>query len=52
MDLQTLLALLVVLAAVAWIGRRAWRTLRTARARPAGGGESDGCGPGGCGCGH
>ena len=50
MELQTLLALLIVLAAVAYVGRRAWRTVRASRARVAGGGT--GCGPDDCGCGH
>jgi hypothetical protein len=49
MDLQTILALLVVLGAVAWVGRRLWRTLRPA-VRPSSGGGGD-CGSG-CGCGH
>ena len=44
MDVQTLLALLVVVAALAYLGRRTWRTLRAAR-KTAG----DGCGTG-CGC--
>ena len=48
MDVQTILALLVVLLAVGYVARRAWRTLRPA-VRPS---SSDGgCGPG-CGCGH
>ena len=49
MDVQTILALLVVLGAVAYVARRAWRTLRPA-VRPSSGGD-DGCGSG-CGCGH
>lgn len=52
MDLQTLLALLVVLLAVAWVGRHLWRTLRPAVRSGAGGGDDPGCGGGGCGCGH
>lgn len=50
MDLQTILALLLVLGAVAYVGRRAWRTLRPAVRSSSGGGD-DGCGSG-CGCGH
>ncbi len=47
MDTQTLLALLLVLAAVAYVVRRGWRTLRGSRARsPA---DGPGCGPN---CGH
>ena len=47
MDTQTLLAILLVLAAVAYVGRRAWRTLRGSRARsPV---DGPGCGPN---CGH
>jgi len=44
MDVQTLLALLLVLLAVAYVARRFWRTLRPARS-----GGAD-CGTG-CGCG-
>ena len=44
--LQTLVVGLIVLAALAYVGRRAWRTLAAART-PKGGG----CG-GDCGCGH
>ena len=44
MELQTLLALLVVLAAAGWLGRRTWRTVRTARRT-----AEAGCGQG-CGC--
>jgi hypothetical protein len=44
MELQTLLALLLVAAAVLYVGRRAWRTLRAARAT-----ADDGCGSS-CGC--
>ena len=50
MDLQTILALLLVLGAVAYVARRAWRTLRPA-VRSSSGGDGDGCGSG-CGCGH
>ena len=46
MDTQTLLALLVVVAAVAYVARRGWRTLRGGRARS---GDGPGCGPN---CGH
>ena len=46
MALQTLLALLVVAVAVAYVARRFWRTVRGGRAS----GEGDGCGAGGCGC--
>lgn len=45
--LQTLVAGLIVLAALAYVGRRAWRTVAAGRARP-----GDGCGSGDCGCGH
>ncbi len=46
MDAQTIIALLVVLAAVLYMGRRAWRTLR-----PAGVKDGDaGCGGSSCGC--
>jgi len=45
--LQTLLAGLVVLAALVYVGRRAWRTLLAGRV----GKDGDGCG-GDCGCGH
>jgi hypothetical protein len=45
MDVQSLLALLVVLLAVAYVARRMWRTLRSARARDA----ATACGSG-CGC--
>ena len=44
MDAQTLLALLLVVAALAYLGRRTWRTLRATR-KAAG----EGCGTG-CGC--
>ena len=47
--LQTLLAGLVVLAALLYVGRRAWRTVLAGRAAK----DGDGCGSGGdCGCGH
>jgi hypothetical protein len=42
--LQTLLVGLIVLAALAFVGRRAWRTLAAGRAK-----NADGCG-GDCGC--
>ena len=48
MDVQTILALLLVLLAVGYVARRAWRTLRPAVRSSAG---DDGCGSG-CGCGH
>ena len=44
MDVQTLLALLLVLLAVAYVARRFWRTLRPARR-----GAAADCGSG-CGC--
>ena len=43
--LQTLLAGLVVLAALFYVGRRAWRTVLAGRASK----DGDGCG-GDCGC--
>ena len=43
--LQTLLAGLVVLAALLYVGRRAWRTVLAGRV------AKDGCGSD-CGCGH
>ena len=49
MDLQTILALLLVLVAAGYVARRAWRTLRPA-VRPSSGDDA-GCGSG-CGCGH
>ena len=50
MDVQTLLAILVVLLAAGYVARRAWRTLRPAvRSSSSDGGGS--CGSG-CGCGH
>ncbi|HEX2076910.1 MAG TPA: FeoB-associated Cys-rich membrane protein [Longimicrobium sp.] len=48
MDVQTLVVLLIVLAAAAFIGGRVRRTVRSARAT-AGGGKS--CGSD-CGCSH
>ena len=48
MELQTLLAFLIVLLAVGYVGRKLWRTMRSARVQ---GGGSSGCGDGGCGCG-
>ena len=44
--LQTLVAGLIVLAALVYVGRRAWRTVLAGRAK-----TGDGCG-GDCGCGH
>ncbi|HEU4630215.1 MAG TPA: hypothetical protein VFS08_10765 [Gemmatimonadaceae bacterium] len=52
MDTQTLLALLLVLAAALYMGRRAWRTLRAGAGGGSGTGKAqggDGCGPS-CGC--
>ena len=49
MDLQTILALLLVLGAVSYVARRAWRTLRPAVRSSSG--DDPGCGSG-CGCGH
>ncbi len=43
--LQTLIVGLIVLAALAYVGRRAWRTVLAGRA------AKDGCGDD-CGCGH
>ena len=43
MDVQTLLALLLVVAALAYLGRRTWRTVRAAR-KTAGAGCGTGCG--------
>lgn len=48
MELQTILALIIVLLALAYVGRRFWRTVRAARAESGG---TTGCGDGGCGCG-
>ena len=45
--LQTLLVGLIVLAALAYVGRRAWRTVLAGRASRDGGGCGDDCG-----CGH
>jgi hypothetical protein len=42
--LQTLIVGLIVLAALAFVGRRAWRTVSAAR--------GPGCGGPDCGCGH
>ena len=44
---QSILVLLLVLAAAAYVGRRLWRTLRPARVDAAGGAGCDA----GCGCG-
>lgn len=41
---QTIVVLVVVLAALAYVGRRAWATLRPRR-------DAAGCASGGCGCG-
>ena len=46
--LQTLIAGMIVLAALAYVGRRAWRTVAASRGAKGGDG---GCG-GDCGCGH
>ncbi len=48
MDIQTLIVLLIVLAAAAFVGSRVRRTVRSARAT-VGGGKS--CGSD-CGCSH
>ena len=48
--LQTLVAGVIVLVAAFFIGRRAWRTVSSARA-PKGGDGGGGCGSD-CGCGH
>lgn len=50
MDVQTLLAILVVLLAAGYVARRAWRTLRPA-VRSSSGDDGGSCGSG-CGCGH
>ena len=47
MDVQTLLALLIVAAAIVYVGRRSWRTMRASRAGNAGCGSSCGCEPSG-----
>ena len=44
--LQTLIVGLIVLGALAYVGRRVWRTVAAGRAP-----KDDGCG-GGCDCGH
>lgn len=49
--LQTVVALLLVLAAVAYVARRAWRTLRPAVRSSSSSHDDGGCGTG-CGCGH
>jgi hypothetical protein len=46
--LQTLVVGLIVLAALFFVGRRAWRTVSAARAPK---GDGPGCGSD-CGCGH
>jgi hypothetical protein len=46
MEMQTLLALLIVLAAAAYMGRRLVRTVRGARPDA----DDGGCASGGCGC--
>lgn len=48
--MQTLVVGLIVLAALAYVGRRAWRTVAAART-PKGGAGAGGCGSD-CGCGH
>lgn len=45
---QTLLAGAIVLGALAFVARRAWRTVAAARAPKSGGA----CGSADCGCGH
>ena len=45
MQIQTLIVLAILLAAVAYVGRRGWRALALARAK-----DATGC-AGGCGCG-
>jgi hypothetical protein len=47
MDVQTLVALLIVAAAVVYVARRSWRTMRASRAGDAGCGSSCGCEPSG-----
>lgn len=44
--MQTLLAILLVLAAAAYLGRRIWRTVRAGRGEASGGG-CGGCASGG-----
>ena len=48
MQVQTIIVLLIVLAAAAYIARLFWRAIRGTRA---GAGEAGGCATGGCGCG-
>jgi hypothetical protein len=45
MGIDQLLVLLIVLAALGFVGRRAWRAVSASRNRP-------GCGGDDCGCGH
>jgi hypothetical protein len=46
MEMQTLIVLAIILAAVAYLGTRGWRALAVARASK----DASGC-AGGCGCG-
>jgi hypothetical protein len=46
--LQTLIVGAIVLAALAFVGRRAWRTVSAARGPK----DGPGCGGPDCGCGH
>ena len=48
MQAQTLIVMLIVLVAAAYVARLFWRAIRGTRA---GAGESAGCASGGCGCG-
>lgn len=45
MQMQSLIVLLIVLAAVLYMGRRAWRTLRAGAGK-----DEGGCGGPSCGC--
>jgi hypothetical protein len=47
--MQTLVVGMIVLFALAYVGRRAWRTVSAARGPK--GGDAGGCGSD-CGCGH
>ncbi|HEY0971563.1 MAG TPA: FeoB-associated Cys-rich membrane protein [Gemmatimonadales bacterium] len=44
MDIQTIIVVLIVLAAAFYMGRRAWRSLRAGSGK----GGDDGCGGGSC----
>ena len=46
---QTVIVAVVVLAALAYVGRRAWAALRPARASEPGCGDGCGCSPAGAG---